>query len=232
MKNKILILGILFVIGYISCTKEKECTYEAVQPCEEVCNMFEDFENMQPGSSGNWESINASPPVVVEDNGNNYLVVKDQSGASWLYNVTDFPTNLLEQGCKLKYDVIYKAGGSGNSLTTDNSLTIFQGPSPANATLIASFQLNSTHLIQANNPFTTIEVPLEQASGSSLPSNAFGEWRMAGGPPYTAAQINDFNNLIQNISGIGFFLDEGANPSEVWYYDNFCFQNCCDKPRP
>jgi len=230
MKTKIFIIGILFIIGYTSCVKESECSYEAVQPCEEICNMFEDFENMNEGTSGNWESISASTPVVIDDNGNHELTVKDQSGASWLYNVRDFPSNLLEQGCKLKYDVIYQAGGSGNSLTTDNSITIFQGTDPANATSIASFVLNSSHLIAANSPFTTIEVPLEQAVGTSLPSNAYGEWRMSGGGPYTPAQINEFNNLIQNISGIGFFLDEGANPSEVWFYDNFCFQNCCEKP--
>ena len=230
MKKKVFLLTLFLVLGYTSCVKESKCEYEAVTPCVEECNMLEDFENMAVGSSGNWESISASTPEVIDDNGNHELTVRDQSGASWLYNATDFPKNLLEQGCKLKYDVIYQAGGSGNSLTTDNSITIFQGTDPANATLIASFVLNSTHLIPANSPFTTIEVPLEQASGTSLPSNAYGEWKMAGGPPYTSTQINDFNNLIQNISGIGFFLDEGANPSEVWFFDNFCFQNCCDKP--
>ncbi len=230
MKTKLILFGFFSFLIYTSCVKESECAYEAVIPCEEVCTMFEDFESYREGSSGNWNSIAASVPAVIIDNGNKTLHVKDQSGASWLYNATDFPANLLEQGCKLKYDVIYMAGGQGNSVTTDNSITIFQGSDPANATLIASFTLNSTHLIQANSPFTTIEVPLELGTGTTLPSNAFGEWRMAGGPPYTASQINDFNNLIQNISGVAFFLDEGANPSEEWFFDNFCFQNCCDKP--
>lgn len=224
---KKIILALLLLVGYTSCVKEKGCGYKSLEPCEEICTMFEDFENFQPGSAGNWQSILASTPNVVQNSGNNSLHIKDQSGGSWLYNVTDFPTNLLEQGCKLKYDVIYEAGGSGNSLTTNNSISIFQGASPSTATKLATFKLNTASLIAANSPFTTIVVPLELASGNLLPSNTFGEWRIGSGPPYTSAQINDFNNLIQNISGVGFFLDEGSNPSEEWYFDNFCFQNCC-----
>ncbi len=227
MKKKIFILSLLVSAIYSSCVKDSACDYEAVIPCVEECTMYEDFEDERPGPANNWQSIAASSPEIVQDNGNNSLYVKDQSGASWVYTTT-FPANLLEQGCKLKYDVIYITGGTGNSATTDNSLTIFQGTSPSNATLRANFVLNNTHLIPSNAPFTNIEVPLELASGTTLPSNAFGEWNMPGGPPYTTAQINDFNNLIQNISGVAFFLDEGANPSEEWFFDNFCFQNCCE----
>jgi hypothetical protein len=230
MKKYLFIISILMMAVYTSCIKDSNCDYEVIEPCEEVCNMFEDFESYQVGNATNWVNINASVPEIVENNGNKSLHIRDQSGGSWLYSTDVFPANLLEQGCKLKYDVIYITGGAGNSATTDNSITIFQGGSPVTATIIASFVLNSTHVIPSNVPFTTIEVPLELASGTTLPSNNFGEWRMAGGPPYSAAQINDFNDLIQNISGVGFFLDEGSNPSEEWYFDNFCFQNCCDIP--
>lgn len=230
MKNNWLILTLLSTIFISSCKQQETCDYEAIEPCVEECAMYEDFQDDSLGVATNWESVNASDAQIVEAGSNKYLTVRDLSGASYLYNNTDFPANLIEQGCVLKYDVIYEAGGSGNNLSTDNSIIIYQGSAPQTATLRANFVLNSSSLITNNQPFTTIEVPLELADPSSgaLPSNAFGEWRIGSGPPYTAAQINDFNTIIQNISGIAFFLDEGSNPAEIWYFDNFCFQNCCD----
>ena len=224
-KIQILFIGLLILSA---CNKNnKGCAYE--EPCVESCDMLEDFEGDPVGTPGNWLGINDHGITILEaPNGNNqYIETVDDSGASWMYNTEDFPTNLPEAGCELHYDVQYLAG-SHNGLTSDNSLVIFQGSSPSSATLIASFVLNATHLITSGAGWTNIEVPLQTATGNSLPSNSFGEWRIAGSNTPSAADIANFNTLIQNISGVAFFLDEGSNPAEKWYYDNFCFKQCCN----
>ncbi len=224
------ILIVLVVISFISCKKE-ECTYNEGDsisiPCEEICNSIEDFEDDTVGTFGNWLGIDIQPTSsILLQNSSNVLYAEDGSGASWVYNTTDFPTNLMGTGCELQYDVQYEAGSS-NSATTNNSVSVFLGGSPAIFTERATFELKSPNLITSGDPVKTIIVPLELASGTTLPSNIFGEWVMTGGPTYSAAQIAAFNSLMQNSNGIGFFLDEGNNPAEEWYYDNFCIKNCC-----
>ena len=222
------------VLLFFSCKKE-ECVYsegESISiPCEEICNSIEDFEDDALGTLGNWIGIFIQPSSsIISQNGNSLLYVEDDQGGSWVYDTTDFPANFIDAGCELQYDVQYEAGSS-NSATTDNSVSIFQGSSPVNITKRAVFILKSPNLITSGDPVKTIIVPLELAvtTGTTLPSNAYGEWFLTGttGPPYSPTQIADFNSLMQSNNGIGFTIDEGGNPSEKWYFDNFCIKNCC-----
>lgn len=222
---KLLFLSVLVLV--VSCSDDEKCAYE--DNCEETCNLFEDFEKSEVGSPGNWLGLALNDLDIISRGGSNVLYADDGSGASWAYNTRDFPENLLEAGCALLYQVEYFAGDN-NSVTTDNSLVLFDGSSPATSTNLASFVLNPASLIVSGSAPVTIEVPLELATGSTLPSNAFGSWVINGvsnTTPPTAADVLAFNTLIQNISGVAFFIDEGANPVEEWWFDNFCFKQCC-----
>lgn len=221
-------LFLSFILITVSCnTDDEACGYDDF--CEASCELFEDFEKTDVGGSGNWLGLSLRDLEVQLRGGSNVLFVDDGSGASWAYNTTDFPNNLLDAGCALRYDVEYAAGAS-NSATTNNSLVIFDGTNPSSSTNMASFVLNPASLIISGNAPVTIEVPLELATGTTLPSNAFGAWTINGvsntAPP-TAADILAFNTLIQNSNGVAFFIDEGSNPVENWWFDNFCFKQCC-----
>ena len=219
----ILLLTIFMQLNITAC-KNEGCGYS--EPCEEFCQLFEDFEDDVVGASGNWQTLAATVSVQVQG-GTNTLYLLDGSGGSWTYNNSDFPKDLIEAGCELRYDVEYNAGDM-NTPTAANSIHIYQGADPVSAASRAYFLLNSGSLIPSGGGVVNIVVPLELASGSTLPSNAFGEWVLVGGSAIpTAADIAAFNNLIQNISGVALVADNGGNPAEQWWYDNFCFQQCC-----
>ena len=222
-------LFLLIGIVSIGCSDEM-CEYETISsepPCEEFCEVLTDFESEQLGPALNWQSTNANNVDYVVFNGSTVLQAFDASGGSAIWNSVDFPTDLLAAGCELQYDVEYSAGSS-NSATTDNSIGIYQGSDIVLGSPRAFFVLNTASLVNSGNPPTTITVPLELASGTSFPSNSMGEWVLAGvtGAP-TAADITTFNSLMQNATGVGFGLDEGSNPAEQWWWDNFCFKQCC-----
>lgn len=222
--NLKLIVAILFLVLVVSCSKD-DCEY-IEDDCVESCDVFEDFEDESLNTPGNWLGILVDGLSVNNALGSQALVAIDGAGGSWAYNTVDFRGNLTDKGCALRYDVLFEPGAF-NSATTDNSLSIFTGPDPVAFTTRAVFVLYPSAAINSGT-VTTIEVPLELATGTTLPSNSFGEWILsATTAPYTAANINTFNTLIQNVSGAGFFLDEGSNPSEIWTYDNFCFKQCC-----
>jgi len=218
-----LILAISAAWTLSSC-KNEGCGY--ADPCIEICQLLDDFEATETGTPGNWQTLAANASIQVQGS-TKTLHLQDQSGASWAFNNVDFPGDLIQAGCELRYDVEYQAGAS-NGTTTSNSIHIYQGSSPAAATAKANFVLNSSSLIVSGAGVSNIVVPIELATGSALPSNAFGQWFLTGGAVIpTPADIAAFNTLIQNINGVGFFVDNGSNPAEDWWYDNFCFQQCC-----
>ena len=218
---KAIALGLTLII--VSCAENEKCGYD----CIPSCNLLTDFENQTIGSAGNWQPIALASVGVQIRSGSKKLRLVDDSGASSAFNERDFPTNLITAGCEFSYDVEYDSGSVANLPTASNSLQIYQGTFSA-ITRRATFVLNSANLIASLVAPKTIKVPLTLASGSSLPSNSFGQWVLAGGSSTpTPADIANFNALIQNINGVYFFVDSGSNPSEIWWYDNFCFTQCC-----
>jgi hypothetical protein len=188
---------------------------------------MEDFDDDAVGTTGNWVTTDALASVQVQG-GTNTLYAEDLSGGSSFYNNVDFPKDMHAAGCELHYDVEYLAGSS-NGTSAPNSINIYTGPSLPASTARAFFVLNSGSLIPSGGGVTHIVVPLELATGTTLPSNAFGQWMIiGGGTTTTATDVANFNALIQNIDGAGFVVDNGGNPAEKWWYDNFCFQQCCD----
>lgn len=216
------ILTIIILALVFSCSDEG-CEYD--ESCTESCNLFEDFEDEELGASGNWIGIATGTVQFQTRNGSQVLYVQDGSGGTIVYNGVDFPRDFNAQGCALRLDIEY-AAGSSNSTTTDNGIGIYSDTDPLSASFRAFFILNSSNLITSGNPPTTIEVPLELASGTTLPSNSYGTWVIT--PSTTpAADVANFNALIQNAQGVYFSIDEGGNPAEQWWFDNFCFKQCC-----
>ncbi len=190
-----------------------------------------DFENetpnLNPGwtdPAGNWFNILSNFDYKQEASGNIYLQSRDRGGASWIVNTTDFTGNLAQDNeCKaFCYDINYQNPG-GNNPFFSNTLHLFSGgTNSTNATLSASFNLYTP--LNSNDGWITVCLPLNLCSSSNLPSNAAGQWRWNTSSSYanTGSDCNDWNTLVQSVSGIAFFIDRGGSTTEIWGYDNFC----------
>lgn len=219
-----MLLALILIITLWSCSDD-DCEYAEI--CEESCDIFEDFEEQNIGSSGNWQGI-ADAGVFFENRaGSTVLHANDGPGGSWAFNNVDFPSNFLLEGCALQFDIEYDAVSNDNGDSVSNIFSIYDGSSPNSNTILASFVLNSTNSIISGPGFTTVEIPIELGVGTTLPSNSFGSWVISGVTSPTSSDVDDFNNLLQNNSGVSFRLDSGGSPSEQYWYDNFCFKQCC-----
>ena len=243
MKNLKIITIIILTLGVVNLTncKKDECEYNKL--CNESLNLINDFTNSPINTLGNWQSIGLNYAGV---NGNKELYTVDGPTGSYIYNLTDFPQNLIEAGCELLYDVRYldTAGGNSNSV---KSIWIFDGPTPFTGTnFAAKFEL-STSIVSGATSMTSIVVPLALGNDNvttgplSLPSNSYGQWKIVspsgsgnehGSVPLTANLVTQFNDRISGVSGgsgIGFLLDlQGTpNPNERWWFDNFYIKSCC-----
>ncbi len=191
-----------------------------------------DFENETPNPIPNnwtnppstWTNLLCDYDFRQEASGNIYLESKDQSGGSWMVNTNDFTGDLSSANtCQtFCYDINYLDAGNNLGFYT-NSIYIFSGgTTPQNSTFCASYVLNTP--INAMAGWTTICLPLDFCSGVALPYNTEGyfRWYTSSNSANIGANCNDWNALIQNVSGIGFFVDRGGQQTEQWGYDNFC----------
>lgn len=216
MKNiKILTVIAFIVFAMSNC---KKCEYTS---CGEDCVVSEDFND----DILNWKGSNTEF-VKIDTNA---LTAESLNGeGAFIYDTTaiNYPSNLAGAGCEFKYDVSH-IFTNGTTPNVNSSLIIFNGPS-SSPTAIAYFVLNASHAIYANaNPAQSITVPLSLGSGTTLPSNTYGTWVINGGAPYVTSDIDDFNKLIQNISGLMFRIDGSGSMFDSWKYDNFCISDCC-----
>ncbi|MEZ4931618.1 MAG: hypothetical protein R2788_05750 [Saprospiraceae bacterium] len=195
-------------------------------------NFCYDFNNYSVTSSpttplNNWQAENGNFEYsnLQSQNGSSdlYLRAYDRSGGSWAYNTIDYSgdwSNKRDGQC-LCYDFrIFN--GAGGSTTAPTSLYIFNGSSPANENSMAVFNL--TTAVSIEDGWVTFCPPLGMADGNgNLPSNSNGQWAMTGGGTAT-----DWNNLIQNVSGIALRLDLPGtqSPTEIYGYDNICMKEC------
>ncbi len=212
-----------------------------VEPCDGSCRMIQDFENTA-SPTANWKPYGISYLMIlrpVYTSNNHAIVAKDQTGASYIYNDSDYHGNLLDRGCVFQYDMIYR-NMRDTTLTTRNGVIIYQGANPVNTTIKAWFKLNPASAVQSIgpfqslSPFSTIKVPIRLAQGNTLPANSMGKWYIR--DPVTHQYTNtvtpalraQFNQLIQNVSGIAFTLDVTSQTTqEYWWFDNLCFLPCC-----
>lgn len=180
----------------------------------------------------NWQGIagDFAYSNLSSQNGSNdiYLRANDRSGSSWAYNTVDFAGDWSNtQGNKcLCYDFRIFAGAD-NVTIAPTSMFIFNGASPDNFNSRARFVLTSGLSIE--DGWATICPPMKLSDGNgNLPSNSDGKWEMDG-----AGTATDWDNLVQNVSGLALRLDlpGTSNPSEIYGYDNICVESC-PKPYP
>ncbi|MEM8528773.1 MAG: LamG-like jellyroll fold domain-containing protein [Bacteroidota bacterium] len=207
------------------------CTEEnGIGDCREMEGSCTDFNDKKitPSSSStleNWQTIDGSVQYSNQESINGeediYLRAYDEPGSSWAYNTVDFAGNWLEfaeEGC-FCYDLrVYNNGGAATP--NSRSISIFNGNSPEDRNSSAAFQLASP--LRVEDGWVKICPPLRLANGNgTLPSNEYGEWVM--GEEDTA---EDWDNLVQNVSGLTIRLDLTSSPTEIYGYDNICFDEC------
>ncbi|NPA42756.1 MAG: hypothetical protein GXO27_01850 [Chlorobi bacterium] len=212
----------------------RPCTlYVKVVDCG-TCEIIEDFEQYAPGSDAGWHTVNAYNDGVISRDDNQFIQFVDGPGSSWAYS-TMLQGDLTKLGCELEYWVYFDPveDDVNQQVQLDASITIYQGSSPDAATERATFRLYTDHYLPLRR-FVRIRVPLRLATvHGGFPENDYGYWQLhnASNPP-TPADVQRFNQLIRNVSGIAFYLDRGANPSEIWWYDNFCIRRYGTSPPP
>jgi PKD repeat protein len=185
--------------------------------CVECC--IEEFEDEAIGSSGQWQVNNGQLSVVYDGlkvPPSQVLRGDDDSGASYMYNSTEYTGNWIQQfgGNCFCFDIRYDNGDPSNPTTGTSTLNIYQGSfGPPRA----AFIVNPPGI---GNNWTRVCAPLGLSSGGNLPTNQYGTW--------SGVSVAQWDNLIQNVTGIGFVLDfaGGSFPAEKVYVDNICIEKC------
>jgi len=172
----------------------------------------------------NWQGVLAEPnfadsPGPSGSSSDFFLHATDDQGYSYIFNEVDYQGNWQEyNGQCLCWDFqVIEDGNLGEPLSP--RLIIYSGSS-TNPTASAAF----TATVQTTEGAGWVHVcaPIEVLNdGDPFPSNANGSWNMAVGSTAT-----DWNNLLQNITGIRFVLDLTSYPIEEYGYDNICIQDC------
>ena len=190
---------------------------------------------VQPGSTsvivqnllGNWGSRCGDLQYnnVGSQNGANdiFLHAYDRGcsdAGSWIFNSADYSGNWIQfiNGGANCFCYDFRVIANNNAATNPpTSLRIFDGTTPFNSTMSATFVLNNA--ITVADGWQTICAPIGLADANgNPPSNAVGTWVVNG--------ATNWDTLIQNVGGIGYYLDIGSSPSEQYGFDNICIGAC------
>jgi len=205
--------------------------------CDSTDLVCEDFNDLTPTNTynttgvGNWTALATDIGIFSGSwDGTPYLRANDNSGGSWVYNNSaDYSGNWLDKGCELCFDYNFISADGCPGITRISALYIYQGtdPSTSGSATRAVFKLHTP--IVAGSGWHQICVPIDTcSSGTVLPSNSFGYWDWNAG----GTDCVDFTNLLTNVSGIGFPVDNSCGvQTETHGWDNFCFSRCCDSPQ-
>ncbi len=212
-----------------------------------------DFE--QSTSTRNWYSyfvdeirIAINPLDMV--NRTATLKLKDGSGGSNAINNVEFSGNWLERGCLcFDYKVDYnpnadkdcpEAKKAGNVV----NISLYTGPAITDINSLinstrAIYVLNAGEPKIEDNVWKKYCLPIGLCKDGNLPSDGKGHWQIhKNGVVITGAEAcREWDNLIRNITGLIFGTDYNCEPSEIVYFDNFCWgcpetilpeKNCID----
>ena len=177
-------------------------------------------------SVGNWDDHDAVITTSIlpdTSDGTSYLRVTDaaSTSSSWIYNSDDYDGDYSDQSYCLCWDYNVFSDGLAGSADMTPLIRIYNGDNPRDATLNAYYRPGFT--ITENGGWTKICASI----GPNITLVAPGEagWSMA--PGSTSA---DWNNLIEDLSGIAFPVDVAGSPSqnEIIGFDNVCFGVCVD----
>ncbi len=218
--------------------KSREYYIFRIGPISEVFDNCLDFEEQEPNTA-NWCTDAVDNMIITTDNNlqyHNVIKFEDGSGASTAINNVDFTGNWLtmgEDGC-LCFD--YKVDwneAEGSNAGSAPKIGIYSGSSVCTTTGINN-SMHASFLGDPNNPLIQDNVwghfclPLEQCSDGQLPSNQYGTWVILDGSVILTGveACTKWNQLIANVTGLYLFIDYNAQPSELVYFDNFCW--ICD----
>ncbi len=208
---------------FLDCGNEDVCC-----PVADQVKICEDFNNITATNTfsspvNDWSTINASmaPFNTTPVDGTTYLRVKDESGGSYLLNDSPaYSGDWLLKGCELCFDYNFFEANGCADITRNYAFHIYQG-SPTSPTAAAVFTLNN--VITAGSGWHQICIPIDTCNvGGALPSNSFGTWSTG-----ATTDCNLFNNLITNVTGIRFSVDNSCSfQTEEHGIDNLCFTHC------
>ena len=182
-------------------------TNDTADPCE-------DFKG---GTIGNWGGINATlsiqQPGPTGSAGDFYLEVLDLVNTSFITNFVDYDGDWTTEGGCFCFDAT-EISTSDPGQPTNLKLQIFSGG------LMAEFDFNQGTSV--GQGWISVCAPIETCTGSTLPSNNFGQWQVIQG----TNDCNTFNSIITNVTSIRIFVENETIPGEVNGFDNFCFRDC------
>ena len=181
----------------------------------------------------NWKAMGVNTHSIQNDvlHGN-YLELQDDNGPSWEANDVEFNGNWLTKavnGCLcFDYNVDWSAGNAATVPVKAPYLNIYSNTGNIANILTgihASFVGNTSNPDLQNNTWRNFCLPVGLSSGTNLPSNSFGTWRVKNGNTVLTgtAASTAWDNLIQNVTGLSLGTDYNDFPGELVRFDNFCW---------
>ncbi|MDA7910674.1 hypothetical protein N9274_01280 [Akkermansiaceae bacterium] len=192
-----------------------------------------DFEEIEPGTSGNWVGNNVDDFGVVQNanSGNQFLTASDASGGSGVQGPAPLAGNwnkLLEQGLCLElcWDVkLLNDGHPGTIASGPTSITIISG-SGKRATFTTSSHITDTNPVGDPTDWYTFCAPVKELDANGdLPENAQGFWSLSPGEPNST-----WTDILSDVKQVYFQVDFLGSPdiSEAWNWDNICLRESED----
>lgn len=189
---------------------------------------------------GYWRNYNVDE-VSAYDEGDPYgtvLKIEDGSGGSIAVNDAEFRGNWLEDTDAACLCFDYKVdwnGGVNTVSVTAPKLTIYTGAPIMDVTdmpsrLFATFIGDPLGDVVVDDEWKRYCLPVGPSVNDVIPSNAFGSWRIVdnGSVLTGAAAAAAWDQIITGVTGMVLYADYNSDPSELVYFDNFCWK--CDEP--
>ena len=177
--------------------------------------------------------INNAPDPI---NSTHVLKLVDGSssvGASVAINSIDYSGNWLEKGQDGCLCFDYKIDWNENAATTAGTVPkvlIYTGPVITTYTQYvnctrAYFIGNPLNPLLQDNVWGHYCLPIGLSQNNVLPSNNLGQWAIYQNAVLLtgSAASTAWDNLIQNVTGLVLVTDYNGDPSEIVYFDNFCW---------
>jgi hypothetical protein len=183
----------------------------------------------------NWYSNGQATISVSTDNANanisKHLQFGDGSGASVVVNAKDYTGNWIEKYTNKCLTLDFKINFNGGGDRFAPKIMLYKGNIQAssgnnwinNVELLATFIANDA--VSSTDAWKNYEIPFGLCTtGGVLPNNQYGKWVITKQPNQN--ECENWNTLIQSVTGIVLPTDYHDSPSEIVMFDNFCFKDC------
>lgn len=181
-------------------------------------------EDFSHSNFGGWQSNPADPDILTlsqpgpsGDPGDIFLHVTEASNETFLLNTNNYDGNWLTLGSCFCFDVI-AISGVDQSIPLRFTLVIEGGLQGT-----AKFEFNQT--VDETMGWVKFCAPIDQCTGSNLPSNDNGQWELSGG----GSSCSVWNSIISNVTSVKIEYDDINFTNEVVGFDNICLGDCGEK---